>query len=107
MAVNKLTFLGGTRENFQNGRETLRIGASREDSYSSPCPASLRRHAPWGVCRTFQFNQEIRVIRLVPFYPDACVIQALYFLQIPITYPTTAPEIAVPELDGKTAKMYR
>lgn len=27
--------------------------------------------------------------------------------QIPITYPTTAPEIALPELDGKTAKMYR
>ncbi|KAL7290033.1 ubiquitin-fold modifier-conjugating enzyme 1 [Trichogramma pretiosum] len=26
---------------------------------------------------------------------------------IPITYPTTAPEIALPELDGKTAKMYR
>ncbi|XP_056675060.1 ubiquitin-fold modifier-conjugating enzyme 1 isoform X2 [Monodelphis domestica] len=26
---------------------------------------------------------------------------------IPITYPSTAPEIAVPELDGKTAKMYR
>uniref|UniRef100_A0A2K5CB34 Ubiquitin-fold modifier-conjugating enzyme 1 n=1 Tax=Aotus nancymaae TaxID=37293 RepID=A0A2K5CB34_AOTNA len=26
---------------------------------------------------------------------------------IPITYPTTAPEIAVPELDGNTAKMYR
>ena len=22
-------------------------------------------------------------------------------------YPTTAPEIAIPELDGKTAKMYR
>ncbi|XP_063109620.1 ubiquitin-fold modifier-conjugating enzyme 1 isoform X1 [Cavia porcellus] len=28
-------------------------------------------------------------------------------IRIPITYPTTAPEIAVPELDGKTAKMYR
>ena len=28
-------------------------------------------------------------------------------LQIPVTYPTTAPEIALPELDGKTAKMYR
>lgn len=27
--------------------------------------------------------------------------------QIPITYPATAPEIALPELDGKTAKMYR
>lgn len=29
------------------------------------------------------------------------------FVQIPVTYPTTAPEIALPELDGKTAKMYR
>lgn len=27
--------------------------------------------------------------------------------QIPVTYPNTAPEIALPELDGKTAKMYR
>ncbi|XP_015784915.1 ubiquitin-fold modifier-conjugating enzyme 1 [Tetranychus urticae] len=26
---------------------------------------------------------------------------------IPVTYPTTAPEIAIPELDGKTSKMYR
>lgn len=26
---------------------------------------------------------------------------------MPVTYPTTAPEIAIPELDGKTAKMYR
>ncbi|KAK2518243.1 Ufc1 [Columba guinea] len=26
---------------------------------------------------------------------------------IPVTYPATAPEIAIPELDGKTAKMYR
>jgi len=26
---------------------------------------------------------------------------------IPITYPKTAPELALPELDGKTAKMYR
>uniref|UniRef100_A0A8C6YZJ3 Ubiquitin-fold modifier-conjugating enzyme 1 n=1 Tax=Nothoprocta perdicaria TaxID=30464 RepID=A0A8C6YZJ3_NOTPE len=25
---------------------------------------------------------------------------------IPVTYPGTAPEIAIPELDGKTAKMY-
>lgn len=30
-----------------------------------------------------------------------------YLYQIPVTYPTTAPEIALPELDGKTAKMYR
>lgn len=26
---------------------------------------------------------------------------------IPVTYPTTNPEIALPELDGKTSKMYR
>ncbi|CAO1402239.1 unnamed protein product [Diamesa serratosioi] len=26
---------------------------------------------------------------------------------IPVAYPTTSPEIALPELDGKTAKMYR
>ena len=27
--------------------------------------------------------------------------------EIPVTYPETAPEIAIPELDGKTPKMYR
>lgn len=27
--------------------------------------------------------------------------------QIPVMYPTTSPELAIPELDGKTAKMYR
>lgn len=27
--------------------------------------------------------------------------------QIPVTYPITAVEVALPELDGKTAKMYR
>lgn len=26
---------------------------------------------------------------------------------VPATYPTTAPEIRIPELEGKTAKMYR
>uniref|UniRef100_A0A8C4SSZ2 Ubiquitin-fold modifier-conjugating enzyme 1 n=1 Tax=Erpetoichthys calabaricus TaxID=27687 RepID=A0A8C4SSZ2_ERPCA len=30
-----------------------------------------------------------------------------FILKIPVTYPATAPEIAIPELDGKTAKMYR
>eukprot|EP00124_Ichthyophonus_hoferi_P004941 Ihof_evm3s619 gene=Ihof_evmTU3s619 len=27
--------------------------------------------------------------------------------EIPVTYPVTAPEIKIPELDGKTGKMYR
>lgn len=27
--------------------------------------------------------------------------------EIPVTYPETAPEITIPELDGKTPKMYR
>lgn len=30
-----------------------------------------------------------------------------FLFQIPIAYPVTAPEIALPELDGKTAKMFR
>ena len=34
------------------------------------------------------------------------LINSLVF-QIPVAYPTTSPEIALPELDGKTAKMYR
>lgn len=34
-------------------------------------------------------------------------INLLILIQIPITYPTTAPELALPGLDGKTAKMYR
>lgn len=33
--------------------------------------------------------------------------RSLSIRQIPVTYPTTAPEIALPELDGKTAKMFR
>ncbi|CAL8280213.1 unnamed protein product [Merluccius merluccius] len=28
-------------------------------------------------------------------------------LELPATYPATAPDVAVPELEGKTAKMYR
>lgn len=28
-------------------------------------------------------------------------------VKIPVTYPMTSPELALPELDGKTAKMYR
>lgn len=28
-------------------------------------------------------------------------------IQIPVTFPDTAPEIALPELEGKTAKMFR
>ena len=26
---------------------------------------------------------------------------------IPVSYPATSPELTLPELDGKTAKMYR
>jgi ufm1-conjugating enzyme 1 len=60
----------------------------------------------------YEFDVEFDVI--IQFYISVCshLINAFicltYFcLQIPITYPTTAPEIALPELDGKTAKMYR
>lgn len=35
------------------------------------------------------------------------MFELAFFFQIPVTYPVTAPELALPELDGKTAKMYR
>ena len=31
----------------------------------------------------------------------------LFVHQMPVTYPSTAPEIQLPELEGKTSKMYR
>merc|ERR1712087_681318 len=30
-----------------------------------------------------------------------------YEFDLPVTYPNVAPELALPELDGKTEKMYR
>ena len=37
-----------------------------------------------------------------------CVCVCRYIcLQIPVTYPATCPEIELPELDGKTPKMFR
>lgn len=36
----------------------------------------------------------------------ACCGVLLQF-DVPATYPATAPEIEIPELEGKTAKMYR
>jgi hypothetical protein len=42
---------------------------------------------------------------VLSLYIEHNIVISLF--QIPITYPTTAPEIALPELDGKTAKMYR
>ncbi|GBP83314.1 Ubiquitin-fold modifier-conjugating enzyme 1 [Eumeta japonica] len=38
---------------------------------------------------------------------DYLFVKSLSLKNIPVTYPTTAPEIALPGLDGKTAKMYR
>ena len=40
MIVNKLTFLGRTKDNFLNGREKLRFETSIGYIYSSPCPES-------------------------------------------------------------------
>ena len=51
---------------------------------------------------------------LVPLFNDECFCLLFRFnsylllqFDIPATYPTTAPEIELPELEGKTAKMYR
>ena len=41
------------------------------------------------------------------FYHEMLKYEFDVEFDIPVTYPATAPEIALPELDGKTAKMYR
>mmetsp|Transcript_21745 Transcript_21745/g.88616 ORF Transcript_21745/g.88616 Transcript_21745/m.88616 type:complete len:164 (-) Transcript_21745:451-942(-) len=41
------------------------------------------------------------------YYLDQVRYEFELEFEIPATYPTTAPELKLPELDGKTAKMYR
>ena len=47
------------------------------------------------------------LIYIVLFSCLGTLLSPLDHPQIPVTYPATSPEIALPELDGKTAKMYR
>lgn len=53
----------------------------------------------------YEFDVEFDV-SLIPVLVPILLNHWIKF-QIPITYPTTAPEITLPELDGKTAKMFR
>merc|ERR1711981_683131 len=41
------------------------------------------------------------------FFQDLRKYEFNVEFEIPVTFPSTAPEIALPELEGKTAKMYR
>ncbi|XP_037267800.1 ubiquitin-fold modifier-conjugating enzyme 1 isoform X4 [Falco rusticolus] len=52
-------------------------------------------------------EQQARRQRLVPSRVQRRGHPVVREVLIPVTYPSTAPEIAIPELDGKTAKMYR
>lgn len=62
-----------------------------------------------GMCTTFSSMSLTWNLTWVctPICCSAILYAQWTFPQIPVTYPTTAPEIALPELDGKTAKMYR
>lgn len=55
----------------------------------------------------YEFDVEFDVSAFLDVSFYLCAKWRLFFDQIPVTYPATAPEIALPELDGKTAKMYR
>lgn len=44
---------------------------------------------------------------MAPSLADPPLLHPAPQFDIPATYPTTAPEIELPELEGKTAKMYR
>ena len=47
------------------------------------------------------------VLALPAMYEYLLPSTFLFPFQIPVTFPDTAPEIALPELEGKTAKMFR
>ena len=58
--------------------------------------------APAHACMQFLY-QLISLLTLVYSNTHPHILQ----FDIPATYPATAPEIELPELEGKTAKMYR
>ena len=39
------------------------------------------------------------------YYYEQMKYEFAFEFELPVTYPATAPEIMIPELDGKTAKM--
>ena len=41
------------------------------------------------------------------YYYESVKYEFKLQFEMPVTYPATAPEIAIPELEGKTSKMYR
>ncbi|XP_022768538.1 ubiquitin-fold modifier-conjugating enzyme 1-like isoform X2 [Durio zibethinus] len=65
-------------------------------------------------------NEQMQRQRLIPANPEGTcwtgkcwsvhnLLKYEFDLQfdIPVTYPATAPELELPQLDGKTQKMYR
>jgi ufm1-conjugating enzyme 1 len=66
----------------------------------------------WGVheMQTYEFDLEFEVRtcgRIRCYQVGKLRTTCIPLSQIPVTYPATAPEIAIPALDGKTSKMYR
>jgi hypothetical protein len=56
----------------------------------------------------FAFEREKKTGKASIFPPLVFTAESVFVqFDIPATYPTTAPEIEIPELEGKTAKMYR
>lgn len=51
--------------------------------------------------------QQQKAFQLAAPLADPPLLHPAPQFDIPATYPTTAPEIELPELEGKTAKMYR
>lgn len=70
------------------------------ESFSAWVDALLAR-----VLCPIYFSLMFSVYHVYP--PSACVLPCLRFHQIPVSYPTTPFEIVLPELEGKTPKMYR
>jgi ferredoxin-like protein FixX len=76
------------------------------------CARAHARQSWFGKCwyiynmHKYEFRLEFDVRGCMESAAETCAVLT-DAVQIPITYPATAPELTLPELDGKTAKMYR
>ncbi|CAI5494366.1 unnamed protein product, partial [Closterium sp. Naga37s-1] len=80
------------KEEFQALIEYVKMNKARDNDWFQLAPANAEGTKWKGKC-WYVYN-------LIKYEFD------LQF-DIPVTYPATAPELELPELDGKTAKMYR
>lgn len=70
-------------------------------------PIRTARDGTESVGKYHLFWESFLVLRSFRYIQDMKKYEFDLNFDIPVSYPSTNPELALPELDGKTAKMYR